>query len=123
MRQILIVEDDYQFADVLTEVLHHENCIPDCAANGMEALDKLRTGAYDAIICDLMMPRVSGEHLYRQVERDYPFLADKFIFITGQASVQAGMTDFIHPTGNILLTKPFDIEDFRKALHDLLARI
>ena len=76
MRHVLIVEDDYQFADVLTEVLHHENCIPDTAANGMEALDKLRIDNYDAIICDLMMPRVSGESLFRQVERDFPYLAE-----------------------------------------------
>jgi CheY-like chemotaxis protein len=122
MHRILIVEDDYEFADVLTEVLNHDNCIPETAANGLEALDKLRTGSYDAVICDLMMPHVDGESLYRQVQRDFPYLAQRFIFITGQASAQAGRTDFIYNTGNALLTKPFDIEVFRTTLGELFSR-
>jgi CheY-like chemotaxis protein len=123
MRNILIVEDDYEFADVLTQVLNHENCSTDHACNGMEALDKLRSGSYDAIVCDLMMPRVDGESLYQEVEKTYPYLADRFIFITGQATRMAGLADFIYPTGNTLLEKPFDIEDFRKVLHELFARM
>lgn len=122
IRHVLVVEDDYQFADLLTEVLHHENFTADQAANGLEALDKLRTATYDAVVCDLMMPRVDGESLYRQVEREFPYLAERFIFITGQASIQAGLTDFIYTTGNVLLTKPFDIEDFRATLHELFSR-
>lgn len=122
MRNVLIVEDDYQFADVLTEVLNHENCSSDQAANGLEALDRLRSETYDAVICDLMMPRLDGESLYRQVERDFPYLTERFIFITGQATVNAGLTDFIYNTGNVLLTKPFDIEDFRQTLHELFSR-
>jgi CheY-like chemotaxis protein len=122
MRHVLIVEDDYEFSDLLTEVLDHDNCFADCAANGMEALDKLRSGTYDAIICDLIMPRLDGESLYRQVEKDYPYLAQRFIFITGQASRQAGLPNFIYATGNALLTKPFDIDDFRRVLRELFSR-
>lgn len=122
MRHVLIVEDDFEFADVLSEVLTHDNHLSDRAANGLEALDKLRTGTYDAVVCDLMMPRLDGESLYRQVQRDFPYLAEKFIFITGQTSQHAGLTNFIYPTGNALLTKPFDIDDFRRALRELFAR-
>lgn len=122
MRHVLIVEDDYEFADLLTDVLHHENYITDRAANGIEALDRLRTGHYDAIICDLLMPRFDGESLYRQVEREYPFLADRFIFITGRASRLAGLTDFIAPTGNPLLEKPFDLSELLNLLRELFSR-
>ena len=122
MRRVLIVEDDFEFADLLMEVLTHDNCIPETAANGMEALDRLRTGTSDAVICDLMMPRLDGESLFREVEHDFPYLADKFIFITGQTSQTAGRTNFIYPTGNPLLTKPFDIEDFRRILRELFSR-
>src|SRR5258707_6135382 len=89
IRHVLIVEDDYELADVLAEVLTHENCVSDHASNGMEALDKLRTTDFDAIICDLMMPRVSGEAFYQPVTKDFPFLADLLLFITGQASRKA----------------------------------
>jgi two-component system NtrC family sensor kinase len=122
MRQVLVVEDNFEFADLLLEVLTRENCDADHASNGMDALDKLRTGNYDAVVCDLMMPRVDGKSLYRQVEREFPYLAQRFIFITGQTTRQAGYADFIYPTGNLLLEKPFDIEQFRAALRDLFAR-
>ena len=122
IRHVLIVEDDYELADVLAEVLTHENCVPDHAANGMEALSKIRSTHYDAIICDLMMPRVDGQAFYDQVAKDFPYLADQFLFITGQASHKAGLTDFITRTGNTLLEKPFDIEQFRAALRELFVR-
>ena len=122
IRHVLIVEDDYELADVLAEVLTHENCVSDHASNGMEALGKLRSTHYDAIVCDLMMPRVDGQAFYNQVAKDYPYLADQFLFITGQSSRQAGLTDFITRTGNTLLEKPFDIEQFRAALQELFVR-
>jgi len=123
MRRVLVVEDDYQLADVIAEVLTYENCEPDLAANGMEALDKLQSlGNYDAIICDVMMPRVGGEALYEQVALKHPHLARKVLFITGQSSARSGMTDFISRTDCLLLQKPFDVEQLRTMLHELLKR-
>ena len=122
IRHVLVVEDDYELADVLAEVLTHENCVPDHAPNGMEALTKIRSTHFDAVICDLMMPRVDGRAFYDQVAKEYPYLADHFLFITGQASAKAGLTEFISRTGNALLEKPFDIEQFRAALRELFDR-
>ncbi len=123
VRHVLIVEDDFELADVLAEVLTHENCTSEHASNGMEALSKLRGANFDAVICDLMMPRVSGEAFYHQVAKDFPYLSDRFLFVTGHASRQAGLADFIARTGNTLLGKPFDIEPLRVALRDVFARI
>lgn len=122
IRPILIVEDDYLLAELLAEVLTFENCVADIASNGMEALDKLRTTEYEAIICDLMMPRVDGRALYEETVRSYPHLEHKFLFITGALAGRSGLTDFIHPTGNSLLLKPFDPDQFRAALRELLDR-
>jgi CheY-like chemotaxis protein len=123
MRRILLAEDDHAFADLLCEVLTFENCTVDLVSNGMEAMDLLRTRDYDAIISDLMMPRMGGEALYEEVCRMYPYLVDKFLFISSQATVRGGMGDFIHGTGNALLEKPFEMEQFREALQELFDRI
>jgi two-component system cell cycle sensor histidine kinase/response regulator CckA len=120
--RILIVEDDYQLADLLSEVLIRENLTPDLAANGMEALEKLREMDYEAVVCDLMMPRVDGQALYNTVAREFPHLAGRFLFVTGQAVSRSGFTDFVHRSGSILLEKPFDIEQLRASLKELLAR-
>ena len=122
MRRVLVVDDDYDLAQLLREVLTYDNCEVDIATNGMEAMDRLRTGEYDAVICDLMMPRVDGEVLYNDVVRQYPFLANRFIFVTGQASRKAGFSDFVERTGNYLIEKPFDLPGFRTAVQDTIQR-
>ena len=123
MCRILLVEDDLALADLLNEVLTFENCTVDHVSNGMEAMSLLHTGDYDAIISDLMMPRMGGEALYREVVQLYPYLADKFLFVSSQATVRAGMGDFIRGTGNTLLEKPFEMDAFHAALRELFERI
>lgn len=122
VRHVLIVDDDYELADLLAEVLTHENCTSEHASNGMEAINKMRSANFDAVVCDIMMPRVDGRAFYEQVARDYPYLSDRFLFMTGQASLRAGLGEFITDTGNSLLEKPFDIEPLRVALRELFER-
>ena len=122
IHRVLVVEDDHQLADLLSEVLTYENCATEIAANGMEAMEKLRGADFDAIVCDLMMPRVDGEALYNDVVRSFPYLADRFLFVTGQASRKAGFSDFVTRTGNNLIEKPFDIHQFRGMVRELFKR-
>ena len=122
MHRVLVVDDDHDLAVLLREVLTYENCEVDVASNGMEALDRLRTGDYEAVICDLMMPRVDGEALYHEVVRDFPYLASRFMFVTGQASRKAGFSDFVERTGNHLIEKPFEIQALRAAVRDTFSR-
>ena len=122
VHRVLVVEDDYELADLLSEVLTYENYTADLAANGMEALEKLRGADYEAIICDLMMPLMDGETFYNQATKQFPYLADRFLFITSQASRRGGFADFVFRTGNSLLEKPLEMEKLRAALKELLQR-
>jgi DNA-binding response OmpR family regulator len=122
VHRVLVVDDDYDLAQLLRDVLTYENCEVEIAGNGMEAMDRLRTGDYEAVICDLMMPRVDGEALYNDVAQAYPHLADRFLFVTGQASRKAGFSDFVSRTGNDLIEKPFDIHQFRRLVRELFQR-
>ncbi|HUJ73028.1 MAG TPA: response regulator [Verrucomicrobiae bacterium] len=122
MHRVLVVDDDYDLAQLLREVLTYENCEAEIATNGMEALDCLRTGDYEAVICDLMMPRIDGQALYDEVVRDFPHLANRFLFVTGQASRKAGFSDFVSRTGNQIIEKPFDIQALRLAVRELFQR-
>jgi two-component system, cell cycle sensor histidine kinase and response regulator CckA len=122
IHRVLIVDDDYELADLLSEVLTFENCAVDLASNGMEAIEKLRGADYEAIICDLMMPRMDGETLYNEATKQFPYLADRFLFITSQAAQRGGFSDFVSRTGNNLLEKPLEVEQLRAALQELLQR-
>ena len=122
MHRVLVVDDDHDLAELLREVLTYENCEVDVAVNGMEAIEHLHARDYEAILCDLMMPRVDGEALYNDVIRQYPYLADRFLFVTGQASRKAGFSDFIYRTGNYLIEKPFEIQELRRAVREIFQR-
>ena len=52
MHRVLVVDDDYDLAQLLRDVLTYENCEVEIAGNGMEAMDRLRTGDYEAVIED-----------------------------------------------------------------------
>jgi two-component system, cell cycle sensor histidine kinase and response regulator CckA len=122
MHRVLVVDDDHDLAELLREVLTYENCEVEVAGNGMEAMDRLRTGEYDAILCDMMMPRLDGEALYNEVARDFPHLSNRFLFITGQTSHKAGFSDLVTRAGNCVIEKPFDIQALRAAIRETLAR-
>jgi two-component system, cell cycle sensor histidine kinase and response regulator CckA len=122
MHSVLVVDDDYDLALLLREVLTYENCEAEIAGNGMEALELLRGGDYEALICDLMMPRLDGEALYHEVVKEFPYLSNRFLFVTGQASRKAGFSDFVSRTGNYVIEKPFDIQTLRVAIRDIFQR-
>ena len=122
MIRLLVVEDDYDLVQQLAEALTRENWVVDTASNGMEALEGMRTTDYEAIVCDLMMSRMGGEELQCVIAREFPYLADHFVFITGQIERNDGISGFIERTGNTLLLKPFTMEQLRTAVEEVLGR-
>ncbi len=76
-RVLLVVDDDAAIRESLSELLRDEGYLVVTAANGREALERLReAGAAPClIILDLMMPVMSGEEFYDEKQRD-PALAD-----------------------------------------------
>ena len=120
--RLLVVDDDHDLVRLLAEMLAHENCIVDTASNGMEALELMRATDYNAVICDLMMSRMGGEELQCNIAREFPYLADRFVFITGKIERSGGASDFVDQTGNVLLFKPFTIEQLHAAVEDVLSR-
>jgi len=68
---ILIVEDDSDLRDMMSQLLTLEGYEPASAANGREALEYLREGhAPELILLDLMMPIMDGWEFRREQERD-----------------------------------------------------
>src|SRR6059058_4575906 len=81
LRAILLVDDDRQLASALQWILADENFLVDIAYDGEEALLKVKAHEYDAVVCDLMMPRVRGDEFYLEARKLRPALGDRFIFI------------------------------------------
>src|SRR5205085_7575344 len=83
LRAVLVVDDDQQLASALQWILADENYLVDTAFDGEEALLKVKAHEYDAVICDLKMPRLRGDEFYLQAKDIRPNLSDRFIFVTG----------------------------------------
>jgi CheY-like chemotaxis protein len=87
-RRILVVEDDAITLSAIRMVLRWEGYVVDCARNGREALDKLRSSPVkpDLILLDVRMPLLDGEQFRRRQKRD-PALRDiPVVVISGDGS-------------------------------------
>lgn len=82
--QILVVDDDPSIRRVLRRVFEHHGYLVAEAASAAEAL-VLATAdpAPDAVVCDVLMPEVSGVDFYDQLVEQRPDLAGRVVFLTG----------------------------------------
>ncbi len=117
-RRVLVVDDDPLVLRSLTRVLARDFDVSS-ARNGREALDLVRAGGtFDAMLCDLMMPELSGIELHELLERDDPELARRTVFLTGGAFSGRAQT-FLEAVGQPHLEKPVDLKTVRELLMEL----
>jgi len=110
LKAVLVVDDDEQLASALEWILADENYLVDVAFDGEEAVLKVKVHEYDAVICDLKMPRLRGDQFYHQAKEFRPSLEDRFIFITGYAG-DSELKEFLSEPGIKHLAKPFQIQE------------
>lgn len=120
LKAILVVDDDKQLASALQWILADENFLVDTAFDGEDALLKVKAHEYDAVICDLKMPRLRGDQFYLKAKELRPSLADRFIFITGYAADPNIALFFNHHEVKYLV-KPFLIHMLISCVKELFA--
>ncbi len=69
MKKILIVDDEEKIREVIREFAEFEGYIADEATDGMMAIEKCRTNTYDAVILDVMMPRLDGFSACKEIKK------------------------------------------------------
>ena len=87
--------------------------------DGQQALESVRTGAYDMIISDVKMPQMDGRRLFEEVQRLRPELARRMVFSTGDLA--SGETRaFLEEVGVTAIAKPFDLEEVYRIVDQVL---
>ena len=122
LKSILLVDDDKQLAGALQWILADENFLVDLAYDGEEAMQKFTAGKYDAVVCDLMMPRLRGDEFYFRACEVRPDMIDRFIFITGHPS-HPGIDDFLSVNEVKYLVKPFPMEALIHSVKEMLVTV
>jgi two-component system, OmpR family, response regulator len=110
---ILVVEDEEKIARVLELELEYEGYSVTKVIDGLEALEAYRTGSWDLILLDVMLPGLSGIELLRRIRKND--LLTPVILLTAKSSVEDKVSG-LDLGANDYITKPFQIEE-------LLARI
>jgi len=117
---ILVVEDEAKLASAVVEALRDAGYIVDHAADGEEALIKIKAQAFDLVICDLKMPRVDGMAFYRMLSAAAPGLSKRVVFVTGDVA-GTDAERFLEESGCRWLAKPFRLGDLLRAVRDTLS--
>ncbi len=112
--RICIIDDDRHILNLLSRMLAHHSLR--FFTDGRQALATLRREPFDAVICDLMMPRMSGVEVYRSCAAENPWLGERFIFITGGTFSDEEQA-FVRDMEGRVLGKPFDAEQLEAMLH------
>jgi DNA-binding response OmpR family regulator len=117
---VLLVEDEEALATAVREALTDAGLKVDYAGDGEDALSRVRNTTYDAVICDLKMPRIDGMTLYRAIAAGTPSLARRVIFVTGDVA-GTDAERFLEDSGCRWLAKPFRLADLLRAVRDTLS--
>jgi CheY-like chemotaxis protein len=115
--RILVVDDEEMICVTLTRILSHAHEVH-TLTRAREALERLLRGdeKYDVVLCDLMMPDLSGMELYEALKREAPEQIDRIVFLTGGAFTPRAQA-FTTQVPNLFVEKPFEAEK----LLDLIA--
>ena len=106
--RILVVEDEYNLADVIRCKLKQEAYVVDIATDGKEGLEYALTGIYDLIILDIMLPSMNGFDILKEIRRNE--IQSKVIILTAKDEIDDKLTGFAAGADDYL-TKPFHIDE------------
>ena len=106
---ILLVDDNRDFVEFLKYLLSHRGFDVQCVYSGPECLEAVRRQNFDLVILDVMMPKMDGLTVCRELKKFAPslpvfLLTAKDDLATRAAAIELGASEF--------LAKPVNIEDF-----------
>jgi len=119
VQKILIVEDEQHLADGLRFNLEAEGFEVEVAVDGAIALERLATAAFDAVVLDVMLPKVDGFEVARTMRERADYTP--ILMLTARGRPEDVLIGFEAGTDDYL-AKPFDLEIFLARLKGLLRR-
>jgi PAS domain S-box-containing protein len=119
-RSILVVDDEEDIRDLVSEGLGARGAVVDTARNADEAWSRLSAKSYDGVICDFNLKGMGGLELFDQILQRDAHGAPRFLFITGDL-LDRGQLSSLERKGARALQKPFQISELAAVLEEFLA--
>jgi CheY-like chemotaxis protein/anti-sigma regulatory factor (Ser/Thr protein kinase) len=108
-RSVLVVDDERDIAELIASQLSALDVHATVALGGEEALARLRSGHYDAVTLDILMPGMDGFEVLRQIRSDHELASIPIVFV----SVFSGHREL---AGEWVVGKPIDADELRAVL-------
>ena len=119
--RVLVVDDEPHILYYMRATLESWGHRVDTAADGHDALARVRAAQYDVIISDVRMPNLGGRELFERLRQELPAMAERMVFATGD-TVRDDTMEFLERSGRPFLHKPFKLAELRSTLSGALAR-
>lgn len=116
--KVLLVDDEAEFTQILSQRMESRGVDVDTAANGREALEKAKCKSYDAVILDLLMPEMDGLETLPLLLAENPGL--QVILLTAHATLKTGV-EAIKLGAVDFLTKPAEIHQLMEKIQQAKA--
>ena len=117
--RILLVDDDPALLVALAELLRNDGFVVTTARDGDEALRRLDQGWPDLLIIDLLMPRMDGLSLAREIKAR----ADLPIIVLSAIDAADDKADLLDEFAEDYITKPYHYAELRARIHRVLRRV
>ena len=117
--KILLVDDEKDFLDVMSERIEARGMEVTKADSAAKALEQVETGGFDAIILDLMMPGMDGLQTLKAIKAKNPDL--QVILLTGHATVEKGI-EAMKMGAMDFVEKPADLDKLTAIIKKAQAR-
>jgi CheY-like chemotaxis protein len=119
--RILVIDDERLITTAVERALELDHDVV-AVGDAEQALHELRSGArFDVILCDLMLPQMTGMDLHDALSQLAPDQALRMVFFTGGAfSTRA--RSFLEAVPNIRIEKPFDTQSLRELVNERLSQ-
>ena len=106
--RILVIEDEFSLADIIATKLKKEKYSVDISLNGEDGLYNALSGIYDLIILDIMLPKINGIDLLKEIRNNN--IDTKVIMLTAKSTLDDKLIGF-NNGANDYITKPFHVEE------------
>jgi DNA-binding NarL/FixJ family response regulator len=119
--KILVVDDDLGTRLSISDYLELSGYSVIMADDGQDALSMVKENHPDLIVTDIVMPRMNGYELVRQVRQQPEFRLLPVILLTARTKTQERILGY-QSGCDLYLPKPFELEELAAAIHNLLER-
>jgi CheY-like chemotaxis protein len=115
----LVVDDETFLLECLVDALGAWGLEVTSSSRGDEAIQRLESGAFDLIVCDIRMPGLSGVDLFDWLKAQRPAMTRRILYTTGD-TFDATTREFLESSQVPYLGKPFDLKQLKQSLERLL---